>query len=77
MLDMDGMKIDEADWNILSGLAQLLGTFDTYTKVLSDSIYPTINHVIPIFQRLLQAFENVQQIQGICFITQTFIIIFR
>src|ERR1700730_16769850 len=57
MPDMDGMKMDEADWLIIGAVARLLGTFDTYTKVLSGSTYPTINQVMPIFQCLLQAFE--------------------
>jgi hypothetical protein len=67
MPDMDGMKMDEVDWLIIGVLARLLGTFDMYTKVLSGSTYPTINQVMPIFQRLLQAFESVQQIQGMLF----------
>jgi hypothetical protein len=64
MPDMNGMKMDSGDWLILEALANLLGSFDKYSKLLSGSAYSTINQAMPICQRMLKSFEDVKQIQG-------------
>lgn len=63
-MDDELVEIPEDSWQKLMDTTKFLKPFDTVTRAMSASKYPTLSAVIPLFNRLLDHLDTTIKYYG-------------